>query len=148
MNQTTLINPAPRDEEDGRRVEALLAPYVEMFGRAPDALRLLGISPPVLENYSRNIGYYLEHPALSMPLLAMIRYLVSADGGCRYCVDFNAAMLMEGGMELETFQRAVADPDTAPLEPREQRLLARVMEEVKRPGSLTADAVAELREQG
>lgn len=148
MNQTIVIDPTPRTDGDRRQVEGLLAPYVEMFGHAPDALRLLGISPPVLENYSRNIGYYLEHPALSMPLLAMIRYLVSTDGGCRYCVDFNAAMLMESGMELETLQRAVADPETAPLEPHEQRLLARVMEEVKRPGSLTTDAVTELRELG
>lgn len=147
MNPTILIDPTP-DGDGAPRVEALLAPYAEMFGQAPDALRLLGVSPPILENYSRNIGYFMEHPRLSMPLLAMIRYLVSSDGRCRYCIDFNAAMLIGGGIDADTLERARDDMEALPFEPRERALLTHVIAEVRRPGALTGEAVAELRAHG
>ncbi|MDD3468110.1 MAG: hypothetical protein PHE67_13255, partial [Campylobacterales bacterium] len=40
------------------------------------------------------IGYYMNHKSLSAPLLAAIRILVSSSTNCKYCIDYNTAMLV------------------------------------------------------
>lgn len=147
MSQSILIDTTP-PADALPRVEALLAPFAEMLGAVPDALRLLAVSPPVLENYVANLGHYLHHPTLSGPLLAMIRYLVSATGGCRYCIDLNARMLLQAGYELEALQRAIDTPEQAPFEPRERALLALAVNAVNRPGKIEAAELDAVRAHG
>lgn len=36
----------------------------------------------------------MNHPTLSMPLLASIRIMVSRGEDCAFCVDYNSAMLV------------------------------------------------------
>ncbi len=141
------IDATPPAGEEGR-VAQQLAPFDAMFGRAPDALRLMGVSPPMLENYVAGLGYFLNHPTLSQPLLAMVRYLVSATGGCRYCIDLNAVMLTQAGFDLETITAAVDDIDRAPFEPRERALIATVVKAVNEPHGVSNSELKRLRGHG
>ncbi len=147
MSRSVLIDTTPPAEAQPR-VDALLAPFAEMLGAVPDALRLLAVSPPVLENYVANLGHYLHHPTLSGPLLAMIRYLVSATGGCRYCIDLNARMLLQAGFDLDALQRAVDAPEEAPFDARERALLNLAIRAVNRPGELGAAEFDAVRAHG
>lgn len=136
----------PEDEHD--KVVQIMAPYVAMLGRPPGGLQMLGISPALLEHYAGSIGYYMTHPNLSQPLLTFIRYLVSWRGDCAYCVDLNEAFLVNAGMDLDAVRAARDDPERAPLEDREKRLLILAIDAVDDPASITDARMNELRELG
>jgi alkylhydroperoxidase family enzyme len=136
----------PRDEQ--AQVERIMAPYVEMLGRVPGGLQLLGVSPPILEHYAGTLNYYMAHPTLSQPLLTFIRYLVSWRGDCDYCVDLNEAFLISGGVDLVTIRASREDPSLAPLEARETALLLLAIEAVDHPDAVTITRLDELRHLG
>ncbi len=127
------------------KVKELLAPFDAAFGRAPDALRMLAVSPSVLENYIHNIGYFIHHPRLSPALTGMIRYLASAAGGCTYCVNLNEQILLGNGVSLEAIRAAKSEPQEAPLPAKEKALLALVYKAVTTPHAVTADDVERAR---
>ena len=141
------IDPAP-PRDHAAKVDALLAPFEKMMGRAPDALRLMSVSPPVLENYIRNIGHYMNHASLSPVLTAMIHYLASASGGCSYCIDLNERMLLDAGCDLEAIRRTRDNPEDAPLESREVALLRLVFAAVNRPHETQRSHFDEVRTAG
>jgi alkylhydroperoxidase family enzyme len=141
------IDPAP-PREDAAKVDALLAPFEKMMGRAPDALRLMSVSPPVLENYIRNIGHYMNHASLSPALAAMIRYLASTSGGCSYCIDLNERMLLDAGCDLDAIRQTRDNPEDAPLESREVALLRLVFAAVNHPHEVQRPHSDEVRAYG
>ncbi len=150
MNQTAhpalrIDTAAPSGEQDW--VDRIIGPYAEMLGRVPGGLRMLSVSPPLLEHYAGTIGYYMDHPRLSQPLTAFIRYLVSWRGDCAYCVDLNEAFLMNAGLDLETIRAARDDPDRAPLPDREKALLRLAVEAVDMPQAVTAERLDALRDE-
>lgn len=63
-------------------------------GRVPNSSQIWSISPEQLKQQLAFIGYYMNHKTLPAPLLACIRVLVSSETSCKYCVDFNSAMLI------------------------------------------------------
>ncbi len=66
----------PPEKAEGKLAE-LYAEVEQLFGMVPNNVRLLGVSPAILDNQLQLVGYYMEHPTLSVPMLAMIRLLVS-----------------------------------------------------------------------
>jgi len=139
------VTPPPAD---AGRVAEVMAPYVEMLGRAPGGLQMLAASPPLLEHYAANIGYYMGHPRLSQPLLTFIRYLVSWRGDCDYCIDLNEAFLLNAGLDRAAIEAAREDPARAPLAPPEQALLQLAVEAVDHPEVVSEARLAALRELG
>jgi alkylhydroperoxidase family enzyme len=146
QRETRIDTQAPADEQN--RVDAIIAPYAEMLGRAPGGLQMLGISPPVLEHYAGTIQYYMAHPRLSQPLLTLIRYLVSWRGECTYCIDLNESFLMNAGLDLDTIRACRADATQAPLDEREKDLLLVSLDAVDYPQRVTRDRIAALRAHG
>jgi alkylhydroperoxidase family enzyme len=136
----------PVDEK--YKVEAIMAPYKKMLGRAPGGLQLLGASPPLLEHYVGTIGYYMTHPRLGQSLLRFIRYLVSWRGGCVYCVDLNEAFLMSAGLELDVIRSTREDAALAPLEGRDKAMLMLAVDAVHLPESITVKRLDVLRNFG
>lgn len=136
----------PRDE--AAKVEAIIAPYKAMLGRAPAGLEMLGISPPILEHYASSLQYYMTHPTLSHELLAFIRYIVSCRGDCAHCIDLNEALLVNAGLSLEAVRAAREDASLAPLDERSKALLQLAVEAVDRPEALTAERFAALHALG
>jgi alkylhydroperoxidase family enzyme len=133
---------------DKSKVDAIMAPYKEMLGRAPGGLQLLGASPPLLEHYAGTIGYYMGHPNLGQPLLTFIRYLVSWRGDCAYCIDLSEAFLISAGLDLDTIRATREDPTRAPLEEREKAMLLLALDAVDRPESVSTERLDGLRDFG
>ncbi|MEJ2406677.1 MAG: hypothetical protein P8171_20760 [Candidatus Thiodiazotropha sp.] len=147
MNDIPYINPVPPADQLGK-VEQLLAPFEAMLGRAPDALRLLSVSPPILENYIHNIHYYIAHGELGPVLTGMIRLLSSDSVACKYCIDLNQQLLLNEGIDLETLQRSRHDADAAPLDEKNLALLKLVQKAVTQPHETTPDDFAAVRDRG
>ena len=138
------IDMTPPTGEEGR-VDAIMEPYREMLGRAPGGMRMLGVSPPLLEHYSATILYYMQHSRLGQPLLTFLRYLVSWRGDCEYCINLNETFLLGAGMDLDGIRAARDNPMLTPLSDREKALLLVALDAVDHPESITAERLNVLR---
>ena len=150
INQTeqALLSPEiPPGEE--ARVSAILDNFQEHLGFVPDGLRLYSFSPPLLESFANNIGYFnMGGTQLPPPLTAMIRYQVSWDAGCSFCVDMNEGFLTNMGMKLEDIRASRNNPDAAPLSDNEKAILKLAVKAVEQPEDISKEDIEYVRNKG
>lgn len=142
-----LLTPVPPPGEE-QRVEAVLEMARQHLGFVPDGLRLYSFSPPLLENFFSNVGYFLNGTSLSPLLTTMIRYLVSAGAHCQFCIDLNEGFLDQMGVDLDTARAARANPALAPVTEAEHALLDIALRAVTDPEGVDATAIEAARAQG
>lgn len=147
MTTNALINPQV-PAEDINKVNAIFNSIEEHMGFVPDGLRLYGVSPPLLESFVGGVGYFMAHQTLSQELLAMIRYLVSSDAGCSFCIDFNEGILMNQGKTVEQLQAAKENSDAAPLSDKEKVLLKIAMAAIHNPEGVGQNDLQKARDHG
>jgi len=125
-----------------RQAEAIL-------GRVPNAFQMYSGSPALLETQWQQTAYFMRHPTLSFPLLALTRMLVSQDHSCDYCIDFNGAMLIErAGFTPEQIAAARRDPAAAPLAAREKAMLLFALKATRTPQEIGAADIDALKALG
>lgn len=139
LNEQPLIIPAaPAGEE--QRVDAILDMAKEHLGFVPDGLKLYSISPPLLETFFTTVGYFRGGTNLSPVLTTMIRYLVSSEAKCQFCIDMNEGFLDQMGVDLNRVRAARNNPTSAPVEEKERVLLDIALRSVDNPeGVVQAD---------
>ncbi len=131
------------------RVAELYGQMQQTMGRVPNAFQLYSASPDLLEMQWQQVGYYFRHPALSFPLLATIRMLVSQANDCAYCIGMNEAMLIErAGFTPEQIAAAKRDPAATPLPAKDKAMLLFVLKATKTPKAVTTADLAALRALG
>lgn len=147
MTSTVLINPeSPSAEKE--KVDAILQSVEDGFGFIPDGLTLYGISPPLLETFTGTFGYFMGHDELTPELFTMIRYLVSSEVNCSYCIDFNGGLLIDMGKTAEQLQATRENIDHAPLSELESALLKISIASVNDPVAVTQDDLQKARDLG
>jgi alkylhydroperoxidase family enzyme len=114
----------------------------------PGPMKLLSASPSQFDLQWRSLQYYINHPALSYPVLSTIRYLVAKEYGYIHCTRLNEEMLKRQGLSDEEISMLSTDPMQAPLEDRERRLVAFVLKAIKTPEAVTGDDMEALRDEG
>lgn len=146
--ETALITPqVPVGEEE--RVDAIFNNIQQHIGFVPDALRLYSISPPLLETFVGNVGYFnMGGTQLPPVLTAMIRYLGSWQASCSYCVDLNEGFLSNLGIDLDVIRSARDNPDMAPLEEKDKTLLKLALKAVTSPDEVNSADIDNARQQG
>jgi alkylhydroperoxidase family enzyme len=142
-----LIQTIPPEKAEGKLAE-LYTEVEQMFGRIPNNVRLLGVSPALLENQLQLIEHYMGHPTLSTPFLATVRMLVSKACHSPYCQSFNAGFLLQAGFTNEQIEMMQADPNQAPLDEKQKPLLQLVLKACDNPHSVVAEDVDRVRSQG
>ena len=143
-----IVHTVSPDKANGK-VAAVYREIERSFGRVPNAIQMYSASPEILEQQWQSIQYYLQHPRLSAPLLAMVRMLVSQENQCEYCVGFNAAMLINVcGLTPEQVAATKRDPSKAPLEEKDKAMLLLVLKSIKAPLTVTRQDVERLVKLG
>ena len=118
-----LIKTYETDEATGELAK-LYEIITTMRGRVGNNAKLFSISPELLKQQMEFIKFYMNHPTLSMPLLASIRIMVSSGEDCAFCVDYNSAMLINmASWSMKQVEEMKTDMDKANLEKREIALL-------------------------
>lgn len=147
-SDTPLIFPqAPAGDE--QRVAAIFSAIQERVGFIPDGLRLYSLSPPLLETFVGNVAYFNGGGTdLSPELTAMIRYLVSWQAGCSFCVDLNEGLLVNLGKDLESIRATRNNPDLAPLSEKDKALLKLALKAANSPEFVSKDDLDQARQQG
>lgn len=146
---TPLISPqVPAGEE--QRVASIFDTIQQRIGFIPDGLRLYSLSPPLLETFVGNVAYFNGGGTeLSPELTAMIRYLVSWQSGCAFCVDMNEAVLVNSlGMKLDEVRAARTNPELAPLSDKDKALLRLALKSANNPEFVSQQDLEEARKEG
>ncbi len=119
------------------------------LGSVPNAFRIWSLNPIWLRQQWEYVGYYLRHPTLSFPLLAVVRLLTSVGQACGYCVDLNAGLLVQmAGWTPDQVAATRADLEDSPLSEREKALVRLVLQAVRDANSVTADDLDRVRSLG
>ncbi len=143
-----LINPQPPigDEE---KVAGILKHIEENMGLVPDGLKMMGVSPVLLENMMGNVAYFMAHKELSQDLLWTIRYLNSEEVNCDFCISFTGGMLMNNlGKTADELQAAKDNPDNAPITDNEKILLKIALASCENPDGVSGDDIQKARDAG
>ncbi len=143
----SLITTTPPEQAEGKLAE-LYASAEQFFGFVPNNVRMLGVSPTILENQFGVLEYYMTHPTLKTQLLAGIRMMVSKQCRSEYCENANTQMLMRMGVPKEKVEACKADPQQAPFSDNEKAMLGFVLKAVDDPKSVTAQDVQSLKNLG
>lgn len=146
--QTALVNPVvPAGDEE--KVASILDAIAERIGFVPDGLRLYSFSPPLLEAFVSNIGYFsMGGTELPPTLTAMIRYQVSWDAGCSFCVDMNEGFLVNMGLDLDSIRASRDNPDTVPFDEKDKALLTLALKSIATPDAVDAADLDKVRQKG
>lgn len=145
MNMISTVSP---DQASGD-VAQVYGQIEQAFGRVPNGMQLFSSSPVLLEQNWRQLGYYMQHPRLSFPLLAFIRMLVSVRHECTYCIGMNESLLINrGGLSAEDVMAAKHNPSDAPLPEKEKAMLLAVLKTVEAPKALAKADLDQLRALG
>jgi uncharacterized peroxidase-related enzyme len=144
----SLIETVAPQQASGK-VSALYQEVEQAFGRVPNAFQMYSGSPDLMAQQWAQIRYYMEHPALSFPLLATIRMLVSQENECEYCVGYNEAMLIQrAGLSAEQVAAAKRNPADAPLPDKEKAMLLFVLKATQTPKAVDKSDLDRLRGMG
>lgn len=122
--------------------------FLKNVGTIPQPMRLLSASPALFNLQLERIRYFGKHPHLSFALLAHIRYLAAHTLAYGYCQDFNRHLLKKLGNDDQTIRAMEADPSKSLLEENESAMLVFVISSMKKPESITAADIANLRRLG
>lgn len=145
MNMISMVTPG----QASGNVAQVYGQIEQAFGRVPNGMRLFSSSPALLEQQWQQLGYYMQHPHLSFPLLAFIRMLVSQRQDCEYCVGMNESMLVNmAGIAVEDVLAAKRNPAAAPLPEKEKAMLLAVLKAVETPKALDSSDFNRLRSLG
>jgi hypothetical protein len=114
----------------------------------PLPMVMMSASPDLAKLQSNVLSYYIQHPNLSTPLLACLRYLVAADYGYSFCIRFNGDILGSLGVSVVDLEAMEDNPGAAPLEEREKALLKFVLKAIRQPESIQDGDIDSLRSLG
>lgn len=143
-----IIKTVPVEEATGELAE-LYEIITSMRGKVGSNAKLFSVSPQLLRQQMEFIKFYMNHPTLSMPLLASIRVLVSSGEDCEFCIDYNTAMLINmAGWTFEQVQAMCKNIDEANLPAREIAMLHVALKAIRNPHGVNADDLDALREMG
>jgi hypothetical protein len=143
----TLIQTVDPENPEGKAKE-IYDTMQKIAGVVPAPLQLASASPWMLDMVWQSIQYYSQHPNLGFGLLSSIRYLVARQYNFAFCTGFNKNFLMMQGMSEEDIEKIVEDPLQAPLEDKEQEMLAFVMKAIKTPDAVVKEDVDRLHDLG
>lgn len=146
QDKPLIIPHAPAGEEG--RVDAVLGAIKQHIGFIPDGLRLFSFSPALLESFVGNISYFNSGERLPPSLMAMIRYLVSWEAKCKFCIDMNEGFLSNMGVDLEKVRAARNNPAAAPVAAKEKPLLMLALKSVSNPDSVDQADIQAAKAQG
>ncbi len=144
----SILQTIPPESATGEVAE-VYAQIQNAWGHVPTAIQVFSANPFLLKHQWEYYGSVMQHPTLSLPMLACIRMLVSQDGHCAYCIHMNGGMLIDmAGWTPEQVAATRADFNASPLSPREKTLLGLVLKATRDSNSVNASDLDAARQAG
>lgn len=142
-----IIKVVPPEKAEGK-VKQGYDLFAQM-GTVPAPFQMYSASPELVGARTQLFSYYMQHPNLSMGLLALIRMLVAEELQYYYCISLNRELLKAVGiMDEDAAAKVLADPANAPLGDKDKAMLLFVLKAVKTPDEVVAEDTQKLRDLG
>ena len=138
------VNPEKAEGE----VKEAYSVFMERAGMVPKPFEMLSVSPELQKMQVQGIDYYMQHPTLTFPLLAHIRYLIAREYNYQFCINFNSELLQFVGLDDDQLQTVAKDPSQTTLEEKDKAMLLFVLKAIKTPDFVEQKDVDTLREMG
>ena len=121
----------PTTETATDEVKEIFKEIEKTFGSVPNGISLWSVNARALRAQWESIKHVLAKDPDTQKLHTMIRYLVSNEGECTYCIGFNGGMLMNFfGMTEKTLKELREKPSSAPLNEKNKALLVFAMKSI------------------
>lgn len=144
----SLLKTVKVDEAEGK-VKKIYGEIIQSFGSVPNALQLWSVNPQALEDQWNSIKVIMAMDIDSQKLHTIIRFLISEDNGCEYCIGFNKGMLLNMyGFSLDEIENIQKDPSSAPLEDKNKALLVFALKSINDAHSINKDDISKLEKLG
>ena len=144
----SLLNTPSVDNATGE-VKEIFDEIHAAFGMVPNGIRLWSASPIALKGQWDGIKRRLSKDQENQKLHTIIRYLVSGESDCTYCVGFNGSMLINFyGVTQDELIAMSTKPSSAPLDEKNKALLIFAMKAIKDAESVTAEDINLLKRLG
>ena len=119
------------------------------FGMVPNGISVWSASPKALRGQWNHIKEIMSKDQESQKLHTIIRYLVSQESDCAYCVGFNGGMLINMyGVTQDALIAMKDDPSSAPLDARNKALLVFAMKSIKNADAVSSEDIQALKDLG
>ena len=119
------------------------------FGMVPNGIQLWSASPQALRTQWESIKVRMSKDQEDQKLHTIIRYLVSGESECTYCVGFNGGMLMRYyGVTQDELLAMSAKPSSAPLDEKNKALLVFAMKAIKDADAVSKEDINLLKKIG
>ena len=119
------------------------------FGMVPNGISVWSASPKALRDQWKHIKETMSKDQESQKLHTIIRYLVSDESECTYCVGFNGGMLMNMyGVSQEELVAMKDDPSSAPLDEKNKALLVFAIKAIKHADGVTSEDIDLMKHLG
>ena len=139
----------PTSQTATGEVKEIFEEIQSMIGMLPNGIRLWSASPEALKVQWDGIKKGFSKDAESIKLAAIIRYLMSNENECTYCIGFNGGMLMNmHGMSQDELLAMKKDPSKAPLGEKNKALLLFAIKAVNDADAVNAEDIEALKKLG
>ena len=144
----SLLN-IPTVENATGEVKEIFDEIQAAFGMVPNGISVWSASPKALRGQWNHIKEVMSKDQESQKLHTIIRYLVSNESDCGYCVGFNGGMLMNMyGVSQDELAAMKNDPSSAPLESKNKALLVLAMKAIKDANAVNSEDINLLKDLG
>lgn len=139
----------PTTQNATGEVKKIFDEMQEIFGMVPNGVRQWSANPQALQAQWEGIKNIMSKSQEEQKLHTMIRYLVSEESSCTYCIGFNAAMLINMfEVSQDELQQLQQNPSTASLNDKNKALLLLAMQSIKSPDSVSIEDIQTLKALG
>lgn len=102
----------------------------------PLPLQLMSADAAIFDAFTGFLNCYVDHPVLSRPLCAAIRYHTAYRSNFSACIEFNRTLLEKLGLADDIESLGAEHPTAAALSPEEQSILTFVADALWRPDTV------------
>jgi len=144
----SLLNIATVENATGE-VKEIYDEILGMFGMVPNGIKTFSINPKALKMQWEGIKNVLSKDKEDRLLYGLVRYLMSNRNDCKYCIDFNAGMLIsQCGVTQGELDETFKNPANAPLNEKNKALLLFAIKSIKNAHSVDANDINTLKQLG
>ena len=144
----SLLN-IPTTQNATGEIKEIFEEIQSMIGMLPNGIRFWSVSPEALKVQWNGIKRGFSKDEESIRLAAIIRYLMSSENECTYCIGFNGGMLINmHGMTQDELLTMKEDPSKAPLGEKNRALLLFAIKAVNNADSVNAEDIEALKQLG
>jgi len=144
----SLLKTVAVNEADGK-VKEIYDEIQNTFGQIPNGIQLWSMDPKALEDQWSHIKETLSMDKDTQKLHTILRFLTAKDVDCKYCVGFNAGMLINMfGMNMDELEGMKKSPLQAPLNEKNKELLVFTLKALKNAHEVNSRDIEKLEKLG